>query len=155
MTSPTVRAWAMLVAVGALVAPTTVWATSQQDQALPSLRMSKIQYDPPGADVLTNTQINKEWVQIHNYGTKPRDLTGWVLRDVTGFRFKFPAGFVVEPGITVTIHTGKGTNKTQHLFWRQGAYIWNNTGDKATLKNSAGTVIDTCAYSGAGQWVSC
>lgn len=155
MTSSTVRAWATVVAVAALVAPTTVWATSQQEQALPAMRLAKIQFDPPGDDELTNSQLNKEWVQIRNFGAKPWDLTGWSLRDVTGFKYKFPAGFTVQPGVTVTIHTGKGTNRALHLFWKQGAYIWNNTGDKATLKNASGKVVDTCAYSGSGSSVIC
>ena len=155
MTSSMVRGAALLVAVAALVAPTTVSAASQQEQALPAVRLSKIQFDPPGADELTNSQLNKEWVQIRNFGTKPRNLTGWSLRDVTGFKYKFPSGFTVDAGVTVTIHTGKGANTTKHLYWRQGAYIWNNTGDKATLKNAAGKVVDTCAYSGSGSSVIC
>ncbi len=184
MTSTTVRGLAMLVAVGALVAPTALWVTSQEERgqesqashvgqaglesesrqvsgagqasvAQPARRLVKIQYDPPGDDVQTNSQLNKEWVQIGNFGTKPWKLTGWTLRDLSGSRFKFPSGFTVQPGVTVTIHTGKGTNRAQHLYWRQGNYIWNNTGDKATLRNAAGKVVDTCAYSGTGASVTC
>jgi hypothetical protein len=155
MTSSTVRAWAAVVAAAALVAPTAVWATSQREEALPAMRLAKVQFDPPGDDELTNASLNREWVQVRNFGTKPWTLTGWSIRDVTGFRFKFPEGFTVEPGATVSIHTGSGRNRPLHLYWGQGSYVWNNTGDKATLKNASGKVVDTCAYDGAGSFVIC
>jgi hypothetical protein len=53
-------------------------------------------------------------------------------------------------GKTVKIHTGKGSNTARDRYWRSDEYIWNNDGDRAKLKNKAGSVIDTCSYSGAG-----
>ena len=144
----------MVAAATALLAP-SAGSSSADSAALPATRLSKIQFDPPGDDDLSNTSLNKEWVQIHNYGVKSWTLTGWVMRDVTGFKYKFPDGFTVEPGATVTIHTGSGKNRPLHLYWGQGSYVWNNTGDKATLKNATGKVVDTCAYSGTGSWVTC
>jgi Lamin Tail Domain len=159
MTSTTVRRIAMLVAAAALTAPTVVWTAETRAQspaaALPAMRLVKVRFDPPGADELTNTSLNKEWVQIHNFGEKPWTLTGWSLRDVTGFKFRFPEGFTVQPDATVTIHTGSGKNRPLHLYWGQGAYIWNNTGDKATLKNANRKVVDTCGYDGEGSAVTC
>jgi hypothetical protein len=157
MTSTTVRRLAMLVAAVALVAPTTVWAASNRadSAALPAMRLSKIQFDPPGDDDLSNASLNKEWVQIHNFGVKPWDLTGWSVRDITGFKYKFPAGFTVQPGATVTLHTGSGKDRALNLYWGQGSYIWNNTGDKATLKNARKLVVDTCAYDTEGPSVLC
>ncbi|MFC5264508.1 hypothetical protein ACFPJ1_20550 [Kribbella qitaiheensis] len=46
---------------------------------------------------------------------------------------------------TAVIHTGKGRNTTIHLYWNQGSYIWNNTGDTARLQTPANKVVDTCA----------
>jgi hypothetical protein len=160
MTSPTVRRIAMLVATAALVAPTAVWAAEGhavegQAASLPAVRLAKVQFDPPGDDDLTNKSLNKEWVQVKNFGVKPWDLTGWSIRDVTGFKFKFPEGFMVEPGASVTIHTGTGKNRALHLYWGQGSYIWNNTGDKAVLKNAKKLVVDACAYDGDGASVTC
>jgi hypothetical protein len=151
-----VRACVTLAVASALVVPTAGWASGQQEQrVLPAVRLSKIQFDPPGADELTNSQLNKEWVQVKNFSARARDMTGFVIRDRSGFRYKFPDGFTIEPGVTVTIHTGRGTNGVKNLYWRQGSYIWNNTGDKASLKNAAGTVVDTCAYDGTGSSVIC
>ena len=94
-------------------------------------------------------------VYCYTAGVKPWTLTGWSIRDVTGYKFAFPEGFTVQPGDTVTIHTGSGKNRPLHLYWGQGSYVWNNTGDKVTFKNSSGKVVDTCAYAGDGSYVTC
>jgi hypothetical protein len=148
----------MLVAAAGLLAPSAAYVVlgrSAQASALPPVRLSKIQFDPPGEDDGTTTSLNKEWVQVHNYGAKAWTLTGWSVRDVTGYKFTFPSGFTLQPGDTVTLHTGPGKNRPLHLYWGQGSYIWNNTGDKATLKNSSRNVVDTCSYNGDGSWVTC
>jgi hypothetical protein len=160
MRSSSVRLIAFAVATVALVAPSAAWARGYAADAtasaqLPAVRLVKIQYDPPGDDDLSNSSLNREWVAIHNFGTKPAKLTGWVLRDVSGYRYTFTDGFTLAPDATVTVHTGTGSDRTLHVYWDQGSYIWNNTGDKAMLKNAAGTVVDTCAYAGDGAWVSC
>jgi hypothetical protein len=156
--SSEVRGWAMVVAAIGLLAPSVAWAITSdhaEGAALPPVRMSKIQYDPPGADDGSNTSLNKEYVQVHNFGAKAWTLSGWSVRDVTGYKFRFPDGFTLQPGDTVTLHTGAGKNRPLHLYWGQGSYIWNNTGDKATFKNAAGKVVDTCAYAGDGSYVTC
>ncbi len=158
MTSAGVRASALVLAATAFVAPAVSWAAHGAQpgrHALPPVRLSKIQFDPPGDDDGTNTSLNKEWVQIHNYGARAWKLTGWSLRDATGYKFVFPDGFTIKPGATVTVHTGAGQNRPLNLYWGQGSYIWNNTGDKATFKNAAAKVVDTCTYTGEGSWVSC
>jgi hypothetical protein len=154
--SRTVRGWALLVAAGALFAPQPGWAAdSEQQAALPAVRLVKLQFDPPGDDEPTNSQLNKEWVQVRNFSARTRNIGGWSIRDRTGFKSKFPVDFTIAAGATVTVHTGSGTQRALHRYWGQGTYVWNNDGDKATLKNAGGTVIDTCAYDGTGAWISC
>src|SRR3954454_8205909 len=116
-----VRAAAVLLAATALVAPGVIYA-AHGDQALPAqglppVRLAKIQFDPPGDDDGSVTSLNKEWVQLHNYGAKAWTLTGWSLRDETGFKFGFPDGFTIQPGTTVTVHTGSGKNRALNLYW--------------------------------------
>jgi hypothetical protein len=53
------------------------------------------------------------------------------------------------------LHTGNGSNTAAHRYWRSGSHIWNNEGDRATLKNAGGTVKDRCSYSGAGDYKTC
>jgi hypothetical protein len=44
----------------------------------------------------------------------------------------------VSPGKSVILHTGKGTNTSSNLYWGRSWYVWNNTGDKATSRDSSG-----------------
>lgn len=55
-----------------------------------SVRFAIIQYDSPGTDNGSNYSINKEWVQVHNYGASSRVLTNWTIRDNQNHVYKFP-----------------------------------------------------------------
>jgi hypothetical protein len=48
-----------------------------------------------------------------------------------------------------------GTNTAANRYQGRKAYVWNNTGDQATLKNSSGTTIDTCSWGGSGSSTYC
>ena len=75
---------------------------------------------------------------VHNNGTAElasgtaRSRGGALLHDTSHHRFTFPA-FSLCGGCSVRIHTGSGTNGAHNLYWGSANYIWNNTGDTATL----------------------
>lgn len=128
--------------------------TANPAEAAIPVRFTKVQYDSPGTDNGTNWSLNAEWVVITNKGTTSRNMTGWTLRDASGHVFRFPT-FTLARGASVKVHTGRGTNTRTDLFWKQTAYVWNNSGDKAILKTSGGTTVDTCSWSGSGTYTSC
>lgn len=111
-----------------------------------AIRFDKVRYDAPGKDTRKNAQINKEFVVLTNTGDKPRHLGGWRVRDRVGFVYRIPQGFRLKPGRIVRIHTGKGANDGNDLYWGRGWYVWNNDKDRATLKNPHLKVVDRCAY---------
>ena len=116
------------------------------EAAVSPVRFVAISYDPPGADTRSNTQLNREWIQVRNFSSVPRNLGGWRIRDAANHTFVFPSGYILKSGTTVTVHTGKGTNQPTSLYWQQGWYIWNNDGDNARLQTPTDTVIDRCSY---------
>jgi hypothetical protein len=123
--------------------------------ATPPVMITKIQYDSPGTDTGSNTSLNAEWVRITNTRTYTINLKGWTLRDRTGYTYRFPTttNYYIGAGGKRYIHTGKGTNGQpdyQHRYWQRSWYVWNNTGDTATLRNAAGTYIDSCSWSTRG-----
>src|SRR3954451_17630433 len=136
------------VAVVAALAVAVLPSTADSGSAV---RLGRLQYDSPGSDTGSNLSLNAEWGTITNHAATKRTLTGWNLRDAQSHVDRFPA-FALAAGASVRVHTGRGTNGAHNLYWGSGGYIWNNTGDdKATLKNGAGTVLDTCSWgSGAG-----
>ena len=133
--------FAVAVAAAGVVVP-----ASTAQAAVSPVRFVAISYDPPGTDVRTTTQLNREWIQVRNFSSVPRNLGGWRIRDAANHTFVFPSGYILKAGTTVTVHTGKGTNKPTSLYWQQGNYVWNNTGDNARLQTPSDTVIDRCSY---------
>ena len=132
-----------ILGVGSLVAPP---ATAS---AAPAVQFGVIQYDGPGADDGSNASLNAEFVVIKNVSGQKVQLEGFSVRDAQGRTFTFPARRL-RPGRTVRLHTGRGTNGPRHVYWRQSNYVWNNGGDTATLRNAAGRVVDTCAWTSTG-----
>ena len=108
--------------------------------------LSGIQYDPPGVDVRTNAQLNQEFFTIHNLSTRPINLSGFRVLDVANHVYVFPRGYVLAGRTTAIVRTGKNRNRPQTLYWNQGNYIWNNTGDTARFQTPAGKTFDTCTY---------
>jgi hypothetical protein len=114
------------------------------DAAAP-VGIARIQYDSPGNDTGSNKSLNAEWVKITNHSKAKKVLTGWTLRDAQKHVYRFPK-FTLGAGASVWVHTGSGSNTGRHLYWGEDYYVWNNTGDKAILKNTSGTTVDTCTW---------
>jgi Lamin Tail Domain len=120
-------------------------ASPVQDPARGSVHIDFVRYDPAGTDTGANAHINKEIGVIKNGTSKARMLTGWTLRDTSGHVYRFPATRL-RPGHSVTVHTGKGHNRPGQRYWGQGWYVWNNTGDTATLRTNSFKLIDRCKW---------
>jgi hypothetical protein len=135
------------VAVIAVTAPSHAEAAGH-------VYISKVQYNSPGGDYGSNSSLNAEWVRITNSTGSRKTLTGWTLRDASSHVFKFPTT-TLKAGASLRVHTGKGTNTAADKYQQRSWYVWNNTGDKATLKNTAGTTIDTCKWGDGSGVTSC
>ena len=99
-------------------------------------------------------QPHAEYVVTTNVTSTTKCLTGWTVRDAAGHVYKFGT-FCLGGYKTVTLHTGRGTNTAAHRYWGSGNYIWNNTGDRAYLRNAAGTQMDYCAWGSGAGYINC
>lgn len=132
-----------LVAAAALVGLAV--AAAPAEAATPSVTFNRIYVNSPGSDTRTNSSLNKEWVRLKNNTSKSIQLKGWTVRDKSGHVYTF-GSFSLGSKKTVYVHTGKGTNTKANRYWGSGNYIWNNTGDTATLKNSHKSTVDSCKW---------
>lgn len=135
----------MLAALLGSVALVLPFATDAQAATTSQIQFRLIQYNSPGKDTGSNSSLNAEYVTLKNVGTSSRDLTGWTVEDLAGHVYTF-GRFTLGAGRKVRIHTGKGTNTSADRYWGRSWYVWNNTGDKAKLHNSAGTWKDSCSW---------
>jgi hypothetical protein len=114
------------------------------------IKITAINFDSPGPDDGGNASLDAEWVQITNTSSKSASLGQWVLHDASDHRFDFPS-FRLPAHAAVKVHTGSGSDTAANLYWGSKEYIWNNTGDTATLDNAAGKKVDSCTYTAAAD----
>jgi len=116
-------------------------------QASARVQIHEIYYNSPGKDTGSNSSLDHEWVQLHNLSGSRITLTGWTLRDAQRHVYTF-GSYTIKPHGYVTIHTGKGANTQTDRYWGHSWYVWNNTGDRATVEDAHGHVLDQCSYQG-------
>ncbi|MEU4217789.1 lamin tail domain-containing protein [Actinoplanes sp. NPDC026623] len=159
MSRPARKVWRWL-AVGTAVTATAaagMGVASAATAPAPTVQLTKVYYNSPGSDTRTTTSLNAEYIRLTNQSRATINLKGWTVRDATGHTYTF-GSYNLGAGKRVYVHTGKGTNgrpDAQHLYWRSGNYIWNNTGDTATLRNSAGKTAHTCKWGSKGAYTYC
>ncbi|GAA4954064.1 lamin tail domain-containing protein [Actinoplanes utahensis] len=114
-------------------------------QAAPALRFHSAQYDSPGTDTRTVASLNAEWISLVNSGSTAVDLTGWRIHDKSR-TYTFGKVRIPARGGRLWLHTGKGADSGTRLYWNSGNYVWNNTGDTATLLTRTGATHHTCTW---------
>lgn len=90
-----------------------------------------------------------EYIEIRNEGPGAQTLDGWSIFSIEGTQtFLFPA-MTLGKGKTVRVHSGPGAidNPPDDLRWT-GAFIWNNAGDAAELRDEQGEVRSSFCYGG-------
>ena len=114
-----------------------------------SLAINEVMYDPLG------TELDGEWVELHNPGALAIDMTNWTLSDQEGgVDFTFPA-LDFPPGGFALIHIRSGQNSTAFINGTAEFFMWktstvlSNNGDDVLLANSTGATMDFISY---GQW---
>lgn len=63
---------------------------AQPASAAPAVQILKVRYDSAGADKGSNASLNDEWVMLKNTSSSNRVLTGWTVKDKTGYTYTFP-----------------------------------------------------------------
>jgi competence protein ComEC len=104
-----------------------------------SVYISAAQFDAPGDDT---KNLNGEWVRLANRGDDAVLLTSWTLADRSSAEpYRFPA-LLLMPGSSVTVYTGSGVLNDTALFMGRTDPVWGNSGDRATLRDGSGNIID-------------
>jgi hypothetical protein len=95
-----------------------------------------------GTVTLTGLDCQGETVTVRNGGSSPADLTGWSIHDEgVKHTYRFPAGYTLAPGASVTIRSGGPAGAGEQAWTNQN--VWNNDGDTATLVNAGGGAVST------------
>jgi pimeloyl-ACP methyl ester carboxylesterase len=103
------------------------------------VRITEIYFNPPGRD------IDEEYVEIRNNTADAVGMERWTLRDRKNHVFTFP-DFELPAGASAKVWTKAGVDDAENLFWGRRAAVWNNTGDKAVLRDENGVDVARYAY---------
>lgn len=88
-----------------------------------------------------------EYVEIVNRGTAPADISGWVLgADDAGQDYRFPPGTILQPGQRIRVYTNEVHPESGGFNYGIKRPIWNDKGDTAKLRDTAGEVVSAHAY---------
>ena len=120
-----------------------------------AIKIKEIEFNPPGPDTGTNAHINEEYIMFTNTGNTTVMLNRWTVRDADGNVFRFGSDDRIPAHTDLMIHTGRGSEALLHKYWGLRRYLWDNAGDRATLRRADGTVADRCRYSGGGSTAMC
>lgn len=99
-------------------------------------------FDAAGSDL---TNLNGEFVTIINNGNASLDLSGWSLKDQATHFYTFE-NIVLEPGESLVLYTGQGSNTASELYWDSDEPIWNNNGDTVFLFDSEGNLVTSLSF---------
>ncbi|MBN1902529.1 CotH kinase family protein [Candidatus Sumerlaeota bacterium] len=124
-----------------------ILAVAATAAASPPVIINEIHYHPD-----TRMQ-GEEFVEIYNASNQIIDLFGW--RFSNGIKYKFPPGVVIQPGEFLVIARDPLALKTATGFDNAfGPYSGklDNAGERLTLLDNSGTVVDELIYCDEGEW---
>ncbi len=79
------------------------------------------------------SQKDDQVVCIANKGKDPVKIGGWLIRNTIGRTYYFPANTTLEPGKTIKVHTGAGTNSATDVYWNYEFKPVFDSADQITL----------------------
>jgi endonuclease/exonuclease/phosphatase family metal-dependent hydrolase len=105
--------------------------------------INEVLANEPGSDV------NGEFVELVNSGGTAADLSGWTVSDSTGVRHTFASGTTLPAGGAIVVFgaaVGIPAGLTNAVGASTGTLGLGNSGDTVTVKNAAGTTVNTTTY---------
>ena len=105
--------------------------------------INEVLANEPGSDV------NGEFVELVNSGGTAADLSGWTVSDSTGVRHTFASGTTLAAGGAIVVFGGAlgiPAGLSNAVGASTGTLGLGNSGDTVTVKNAAGTTVNTTTY---------
>lgn len=105
--------------------------------------VSDVEDNPDGSDLQPE---NGEYVELTNTSQRTIDVSGYLLQDAVINRLTIADGYVIEPGGTLRVYTGPGTNTEDRYYNDLGRNVLNNTGDSVAVYTPELRLVDLYAY---------
>ncbi|HVR73215.1 MAG TPA: lamin tail domain-containing protein, partial [Planctomycetota bacterium] len=123
----------------------------------PRVVITEIHYHPdpgPGPRPATEDGEEEEFIELHNPGAAPVDMSGWKL--AFGIDLTFPAGTVLEPLGYLVVARDEATLRSRYAIPNLLAINFEgrlaNSGERVGLLDQRGEIVDSVEYSDGGDW---
>ena len=147
--APGGRLIGLLIWVALFAGLSMPWLSVEQASAskgLSQIVISEVHYKP---DPVTEPI---EFVEIHNTGNTPADLSGWLLDG--GIQYLFPAGAIIAPNAYAVI--AQNSNAFGAMYGQTPAGQFqgklSNEGERITLRNDRASIVDEISYQLGFPW---
>ncbi|MET7297207.1 lamin tail domain-containing protein [Streptomyces griseoloalbus] len=116
-----------------------------------ALKIRGIQYDAPGRDSnnCSTGNTDEEYLTVKNYSSSATvNLKGYIVKDAAGNRFTFTATHYLQPGDSIKLRGGNGTDSdANNVVYRDNCnFLWNNDKDTIYLYKPSGSRADVHSY---------
>lgn len=99
--------------------------------------------NPSGSDLQPE---NGEYVELTNTAGHAIDVSGYLLQDAVVNRLVVGDGYVLEPGESLRVYTGPGTDTQDRYYNDLGRNVLNNNGDSIAVLTPELRLLDLYAY---------
>jgi len=139
-------------------------ATVEVEPGEGELALADVHPDSPGRD---HESLHLEYLTFENVGEGPLDVEGWTVHDAAEeedrvregeHTFEFLDPLELDPGATVTVHTGErpadapaDTDTEHHRYWGRTWPVWNNEGDVVVVKDEKDDPVLAARYERVGD----
>ncbi|MDB4302601.1 lamin tail domain-containing protein [bacterium] len=129
----------------------TNWAGSSISFDTPAEVASQVVINEIHYDPLDETS-DEEFIELHNPGTSPIDLSGWQLTDAV--EFIIPGGTTLDAGGYLVIAQNPATITSVYGSSALGPWTGSlrNDGEEIDLRNASGTLQDQVNYDAGFPW---
>ena len=115
--------------------------------SVPAVVINELHYHPAG-----NTEELDEFIELHNHSQQSVDISGWSF---TGIEFVIPEGTVLGAGAYVVVCSN--ADEVTNSYGIENALgdftgQLSNSGERISLLDRSGEVIDVVRYSDQGLW---
>jgi hypothetical protein len=108
--------------------------------------INEIRANEPGSDTAA------EFVELVNVGGTAANIGGWTISDGTSVRHTFAAGTMLNPGKAIVVFGGASAipaGLSNAVAASSGDLSLNNSSDTVTVRDGAGAVKNSFAYTSA------
>ncbi|MEV8568382.1 lamin tail domain-containing protein [Streptomyces sp. NPDC051322] len=142
------RLAAAVLASGALLA--AAFPAAASDHHHPAPRHERAAIDLSGVHFETHhrgqrADLGTEWISVTNKTHRAVNLKNWTLSDSQHHTYRFHA-LRLGAHKSVKVHTGFGRDNARNVYQDRRSSVWDKAGDRATLRDARGHVVDTVSW---------